>query len=147
MSVLIKGIHMPKNEELIIICSDGTVEMTNNDGSWVCEQKAIELPPHGLIDKQMLLRNISENQFTNSYVGHEDEYAFWDKVWDYIINAPTIIEADDSIKQGRWMPYKTKRTHKNWWQCSLCGFVSEHKVNHNFCPNCGARMENEGENA
>ena len=54
----------------------------------------IELPPHGLIDKQMLLQNIADNQFAQSSVGHEEDYAFWGKVWDYIIDAPTIIEAE-----------------------------------------------------
>lgn len=54
----------------------------------------IELPKHGLIDKQMLLRNIADNQFAHSSVGHEEDYAFWGKVWDYINDAPTIIEAE-----------------------------------------------------
>lgn len=57
----------------------------------------IEVPKHGLIDKQMLLRNIADNQFTNSSVGHEEDYAFWGKVWDYIFDAPTIIEAEEEV--------------------------------------------------
>lgn len=106
MSILIKGMEMPKK---CTVCNFGDALMgkgfcyvshckqienyfvRNDRPSWC---PLVELPPHGLIDKQMLLRNISENQFTNSYVGHEDEYAFWDKVWDYIINAPTIIESE-----------------------------------------------------
>lgn len=51
------------------------------------------------------------------------------------IPAADVVER----KTGEWMPYKTK-TGKNWWACSLCGFVSEHKAHHNFCPNCGADM-------
>ena len=102
MSILIKGMDMPKNcTDCPCLDTQNGICQANADKEYVYSNKPswctlVELPPHGLIDKQMLLRNISENQFTNSYVGHEDEYAFWDKVWDYIINAPTIIEADST---------------------------------------------------
>ena len=54
----------------------------------------VELPPHGLIDKQMLLRNIADNQMANAGVGHDLEYGFWQRMWEYINDAPTIIEAE-----------------------------------------------------
>ena len=44
------------------------------------------------------------------------------------------------VVRGKWRPHKTK-TWKNWWKCSACDYVSEHKAHHNYCPNCGARME------
>ena len=111
MGIYIKGMKMPTRgfncplceiSDAEICCSitiGVAVKYTEIDEQIAIQDKPswcplIELPPHGLIDKQMLLRNIAENQFTNSYVGHEDEYAFWDKVWDYIINAPTIIESE-----------------------------------------------------
>ena len=108
MSILMKNIVMPKNcmecpfmalanttdGRLLEFCSVSEMFVVGIETQKDPKCPLIELPPHGLIDKQMLLRNISENQFTNSYVGHEDEYAFWDKVWDYIINAPTIIESE-----------------------------------------------------
>ena len=46
------------------------------------------------------------------------------------------------VARGRWKPHKTK-TGKNWWKCSACDYVSEHKAHHNYCPNCGAEMREE----
>lgn len=97
MSILIKGMEMPKNEELIIICSDGTVEMTNNDGSRVCEQKAIELPPHGdLIDRDALNIDISKSVvFTVAKNRPSAEMRGAFKVLDRLEIAPTIIESEE----------------------------------------------------
>lgn len=102
MSILIK-MPMPKNcGDCLFIdyfkgqwychCLNDLLETGSNKRDVRCP--LIELPPHGLIDKQMLLRNIADNQFNNSSVGHEEDYAFWGKVWDYIFDAPTIIEAE-----------------------------------------------------
>ena len=46
------------------------------------------------------------------------------------------------VVRGTWKSHKTK-TGKNWWKCSACDYVSEHKAHHNFCPNCGADMREE----
>ena len=43
------------------------------------------------------------------------------------------------VVPGKWMPHKTK-SGKNWWECSVCGFVSEHKAHHYYCPKCSADM-------
>ena len=48
------------------------------------------------------------------------------------------------VLHGRWEPYQT-RSGKNWWQCSICGEVSEHKKNHNYCHFCGAKMDGESD--
>ena len=46
------------------------------------------------------------------------------------------------VVRGTWKSHKTK-TGKNWWKCSACDYVSEHKAHHNCCPNCGAEMREE----
>lgn len=102
MSILIK-MEMPKSCSDCPMCCDyyycnlarrgfGEADCVEIRMDWC---PLIELPPHGLIDKQMLLRNIADNQFAHSSVGHEEDYAFWGKVWDYIFDAPTIIESEE----------------------------------------------------
>lgn len=89
MSILVKGMRMPKNEELIIICSDGTVEMTNNDGCRVYEQKAIELSPHGrLIDADALHIDLIDRGIADIQTSD------WYEIRQAVDDAPTIIEAE-----------------------------------------------------
>ena len=110
MSIIIKGMEMPKS------CDECEFHVYHSFGEFVCVATPmfypmnlanckgirkdwcplIELPPHGdLIDKQMLLRNIADNQFAHSSVRHEEDYAFWGKVWDYINDAPIVVESED----------------------------------------------------
>ena len=95
MSILIKNMEMPKNEELIIICSDSTVEMTNNDGSWVYKQKAVEVKPHGrLIDANILLEEAYKLRMwllEHNMAGAEHWVT---KIYQIIDEAPVVIEAD-----------------------------------------------------
>ena len=53
-----------------------------------------------------------------------------------------------SVKHGRWIEY-TKviipEPYNKWeqaWKCSECGF-NDGFVAYNFCPNCGAKMDEE----
>lgn len=61
---------------------------------------------------------------------------------DLLIEKLKAIPAADvrPVVRGKWMPHKT-RSGKNWWECSICGFVSEHKAHHYYCPKCSSRME------
>ena len=46
---------------------------------------------------------------------------------------------NDAVKHGHWMHYIMGK-----WvyaKCSVCGTV--HDVSSNYCPNCGARMDEE----
>ena len=106
MGIYIKGMEMPTSchdcvMSALIDVSDGLAygcrvlkEMIFNNRERLPNCPLIEVPPHGLIDKQMLLRNIADNQFAHSSVGHEDDYAFWGKVWDYINDAPIVVESE-----------------------------------------------------
>lgn len=48
------------------------------------------------------------------------------------------------IRHGKWLP--ENRTMDAFWVCSCCGFPSEahgaFKI-YKYCPNCGARMDEE----
>ena len=96
MSILINGMEMPKNCgacPLRLAWCRERIYMVNRPQC--CP--LIELPPHGLIDKQMLLRNIADNQMAVSGKRHDLEYAFWEQMWEYINAVPTIIEADSTL--------------------------------------------------
>lgn len=51
-------------------------------------------------------------------------------------------------KRGKWLPYEFN-TNGTWHKCSVCGVAYQYKdapnsgwwINHNYCPNCGAKME------
>lgn len=72
--------------------------------------------------------------------GKDDDFT----VFKRLQRLPTVDA--EPVRHGRWMPHKTK-TGKNWWECNLCGTVSEHKTQHYFCHFCGAKMDLEEENA
>ena len=83
-----------------------------------------------------------------------------EKVCDAITEAPTIVEVKpgmkfmitdahtvvpmdygktiDPVKHGKWM-----RTPTWWAYCSVCGMEPPNESNctTDYCPNCGARME------
>ena len=56
-------------------------------------------------------------------------------VWD--IEAAPTIEAEP-VKHGRW------DEKKRFVECSACG--ERRMITHNFCPNCGAKMDGGTEN-
>jgi len=61
--------------------------------------------------------------------------------WEDIVDAPTVDAVP--VIHGKWLP---DRTMDSYWVCSCCGFPSEahgaFKI-YKFCPNCGARMDEE----
>lgn len=58
MSILIKGMEMPKNTTLIVISPDGTVEVSRHEGiDWITlKEKAIPVPSHGDLEDRDKLR-------------------------------------------------------------------------------------------
>lgn len=88
MSILVKGIKIPKDEPLLVkINPDGTVSTTARNN--YKKYNAVELPPHGdLIDYNFCLKNYE--------LLHDDDgnpvYAV--RMRD-INAAPTIIEAEE----------------------------------------------------
>ena len=59
----------------------------------------------------------------------------------------TDIPAADVVPvvHGRWIS-KNPRGYAWTFVCSNCGYVDGYPFNdrHNYCPNCGAKMESEG---
>lgn len=47
------------------------------------------------------------------------------------------------VVHGRWLPQKENHEFKEaWMKCSVCGYpVSRWTGNTNFCPSCGAKMD------
>ena len=94
MSILIKGIDMPKEKDealLLLILGDGTVaEKIGSDRyEEMANTKAIQIPtPHGrLIDASELIKSYMKGTKT-------DIDDFYDTI-DIIDNAPTILEAEE----------------------------------------------------
>ena len=95
MSVLIKGVAMPKDGEhplWIALHSDGMVEYNANKGYGWQMTTAVPVPPHGdligrewLIDIALHLMNTAKN---------DDIYNGVKWLWQYVIEAPTIIPAE-----------------------------------------------------
>ena len=84
MSIIIKGMDMPKKDTgcRIIILYDGQVAMDN--GTFIPEYKAVEIPtPHGrLIDAEILEAEAKLRYYGDIYLEEVQE-------------APTILEAED----------------------------------------------------
>ena len=65
-----------------------------------------------------------------------------------MISHPKYTPAADvaPVRHGRWI---SKNPHGYEWTfvCSNCGYVDGYPFNdrHNYCPNCGAKMESESE--
>ena len=98
MSILIKGMEMPKDVTLIAISTDGTVDIISGqpDLSWVTlKDKAIPIPDHGdLIDRDELLKerpfkSLGEYNSDGCFVEEIGLYST-----DQIADVATIIPAD-----------------------------------------------------
>ncbi len=65
------------------------------------------------------------------------------KIFEEAIRDAPTIDAEP-VRHGKWLP--ENRTMDAYWVCSCCGFPSEahgaFKI-YKFCPNCGARMDEE----
>ena len=57
------------------------------------------------------------------------------------INAPTVDAVE--VVHGRWInPYMNRYGHPCHC-CSVCGFKASYQ-DKNYCPNCGAKMDGDG---
>lgn len=95
MSILIKGMEMPKDGEhpyWVVIHSDGTVEYNENKGQGWQISEAAPVPPHGdLIDRQKLNKK-------RKYCFQTQGGAFPKSEWfikaEDLFDAPTVIPAE-----------------------------------------------------
>ena len=59
------------------------------------------------------------------------------RIIDAIDEQPTI-EAEP-VRRGRWVDHQYKEFPVGRYECSVCG--ARHDMPWDYCPNCGARME------
>ena len=58
--------------------------------------------------------------------------------WDDILEAPTVDA--EPVRHGQWLSREEGVVYPFWerYTCSACG---KHADNTEYCPNCGARMD------
>jgi len=61
------------------------------------------------------------------------------------IDRQTILNLPSAERQGRWTTERTME-HDGEWYCSVCGYEPTVYEASNYCPNCGALMDEEKEN-
>ena len=101
MSILIKGMEMPTQEEaqIAVICPNGYVALYDAKASFIGDYKAISIPPHGrLIDADALRQAMYHEAFeTDSPMQKWDSgcwirYKMFERTEE---TAPTIIPAEE----------------------------------------------------
>lgn len=74
---------------------------------------------------------------------HEKEYSLLcplDEVSEVVNDAPTVDTVE--VVHGRWNEINQNSTGLPWkYRCNECGCPQDYK--HNYCPNCGAKMDKE----
>lgn len=82
-----------------------------------------------LIDRGALRKELAYMWYDNMNATAED-------VEKRIFDAPTV----EAVRHGKWIFNKEKRT----WECLECHYQTDSifdKSKTNYCPNCGAKME------
>ena len=96
-----------------------------------------------LIDADSLYRRVKTE--CNPYGKPTIEYESGCKVLDWIDSAPTIDA--EPVKHGKWttqirrVDYNPYHPFETYGACSLCGCGQSINKNFKYCPNCGARMD------
>lgn len=101
------------------------------------------------IEREAFLKDIEERyclpckEAGKDHSGCKCDVCWVDDMRGDVIDAPAADVAP--VVHGRWI---SKNPHGYEWTfvCSNCGYVDGHPFNdrHNYCPNCGAKMESEG---
>lgn len=90
MSILIKGMEMPKDGDFIVIRSDGKAYYVSANPQNAYEGEILLIPPHGdLIDTRDV--NLEDGPY---------EYQDWvEWAWEQYLNAPIFLPADPSKEE------------------------------------------------
>ena len=48
------------------------------------------------------------------------------------------------VRHGQWINFKWKSLTTFSFECNQCGITITTSLNYNFCPNCGAKMDKDG---
>lgn len=66
---------------------------------------------------------------------------------DMISDIEDLPAADvEPVRYGRWIPHETNDGFSNGVQCSVCGEWFYKYFTYNYCPDCGAKMDEEADN-
>ena len=78
----------------------------------------------------------------NSHFGFNTEEEYGSAVQEVINGLPP---AQPERKKGKWINRSLNILYPEWerYTCSVCG---EHSNRYDYCPNCGAKMDEEKEN-
>lgn len=103
-----------------------------------------------LIDKETVIDAIEATDWYHLFNGElskgaEDEYHALYLATDIYkaIGEVPVVDAEP-VRHGHWIgiddePYEV-------WECDVCGYIYETNSKlHNYCPNCGAKMDGEQE--
>jgi len=103
MDILIKNMKMPKGARKlkIEIDSEGNVDIYSHEinGYYRLERRAIALPPHGELVERSWLRGEIGNAFLDAggFLNPNSEMysPLVSKICDAVVNAPTVLEANN----------------------------------------------------
>ena len=87
-----------------------------------------------LIDKDMLIEILGEMQ---GLCATKAALIQNSKIWQQVKDMPTVDAVP--VRHGRWVSHGDCGVT----ECSCCGWNIEECVGWNYCPSCGARMEEE----
>lgn len=94
MSVLIKGIEMPKRQILAVINPNGLVEVLDGN-TLIAEFEAVPVPPHGRLIDAIWVRDHLIKQWIDY---SDDSYMYkrgMEDAYEVIRHAPTIIPVEE----------------------------------------------------
>ena len=103
-----------------------------------------------LIDANALSEKIGNMKYeiTHNRGGYrycnEDEKSEWDKLDGFdslVCDAPTVDAVE--VVHGRWIEEDGETEWECYYRCSKC-FARNYEVP-NYCPNCGAKMDGDGD--
>lgn len=98
-----------------------------------------------LIDREKLVQEIKSqsNRLCLGHISTSDIDA--EDIVQLIVDAPTV-EAEP-VRHGKWIDDldENGRLRSAWRKCSFCGGRNYSKKTP-YCPNCGAKMDLEGDN-
>ena len=102
-----------------------------------------------LIDRDDLLADIAASVVFSGRNSRNAEIHGANKIIYRIKDAPTIDA--EPVKHGWWIGsgdgYADGELVYDMWECSECGYDAngaDEEPNWNYCPNCGARMDGDG---
>lgn len=95
-----------------------------------------------LIDADALTIEVLKKAFDDALFGGNTDMH---KLLISIVAHQPTIDAEP-VRHGKWIKADTQqyfRKHYPFFTCSECGYRKDSQKKWNYCPNCGARMDEE----